>query len=298
MVNGSCSTSRSSLTWGSSLTSGGGLDLGWSRLTRATRFARLALVFQLCVRAAAAVRSVVLQLAVRASVAVRAVVLHLAMPTQLLSVLHHSRSSASSELRAHPHLRSGACSARRGGFGKTFFSDPDEFSSALPRRSCSLSATKRRTTTGAMGHEEVGLEDASDADVEAKRAQMMVRPGLSLPRARPAAPSTPISRGSTTRTGRHLLSTSRSRSPSTLVSRLPSPPRATGPATRQRGVPSRGPRGSSRGGERRGGPARERAIVPRAVREGSRCGGNETGRRAREARDRSAIPDGLERRPG
>ena len=215
---------------------GGGLDLGWSRLTRATRFARLALVFQLCVRAAAAVRSVVLQLAVRASVAVRAVVLHLAMPTPLLSVLHHSRSSASSELRAHPHLRSGACSARLGGFGETFFSDPDEFSSALPRRSCSLSATKRRTTTGAMGHEEVGLEDASDADVEAKRAQIMVRPGLSLPRARPAAPSTPISRGSTTRTGRHLLSTLTLTLHVRLAPSFPSTRDRTGYATTRRPV--------------------------------------------------------------
>ena len=80
----------------------------------------------------------------------------------------------------------------------------DEFASARrERRRGSLSVTKRRTTTGAMGHEEVVVEDASDADVQAKRAQMMVRPGVGPPRARPA-PSPPISRASTTRKGRHL----------------------------------------------------------------------------------------------
>ena len=148
----------------------------------------------------------------------------------------------------------------------------DEFASARrERRRGSLSVTKRRTTTGAMGHEEVVVEDASDADVEAKRAQMMVRPGPGPPRARP--PRRPLrspARQRLVKDGTFLgiaLTLALRAGP-----RLPSPPRATGPATRHRGVPPRGPGGSPRGGERRGGPARERAIVPRALREGSRRG--------------------------
>ena len=57
------------------------LDLGRSRLTRASRFAGRAAVFVLLVRAAVAVRAAVFQLAVRARVAVRAAVFPLAMRT-------------------------------------------------------------------------------------------------------------------------------------------------------------------------------------------------------------------------
>ena len=53
------------------------LYLGRSRLTRASRFARRALVFVLAVRARVADRAVVFQLAVRAALAVHAVVLQL-----------------------------------------------------------------------------------------------------------------------------------------------------------------------------------------------------------------------------
>ena len=147
----------------------------------------------------------------------------------------------------------------------------DEFASARrERRRGSLSVTKRRTTTGAMGHEEVVVEDASDADVEAKRAQMMVRPGPGPPRARP--PRRPLRSPARRRLRRTAPSLHRADARPPRSSAPSFPPRATGPATRHRGFPPRGPRGSPRGGERRGGPARERAIVPRAVRDGSRRG--------------------------
>ena len=148
---------------------------------------------------------------------------------------------------------------------------PDDFAWQLGTAEKKFRSTKRRTPTGAMGHEEVVVEDASDADVEAKRAQMMVRPGPGPPRARP--PRRPLRSPARRRLRRTAPSLHRADARPPRSSAPSFPPRATGPATRHRGFPPRGPRGSPRGGERRGGPARERAIVPRAVRDGSRRGG-------------------------
>ena len=128
-----------------------------------------------------------------------------------------------------------------------------------------------RAPVATMGHEEVALEDdagGDDAQMRAKRAQMMVRARLFPP---PSVRSFP-------------------RSSRWAPSHRASPPLSfpsldSGAPQRHRREPPRGRGGAPRGGGRRGGPAGERARVPRVVRVRPRRGGAIRARGARRRRE-------------